>query len=398
MGEKVVILSGVRTPIGSFNGSLSSVPAHKLGTVVMKEALSRAEIQPSSVSEVIMGQVLTAGCGQNPARQAAVGADVPYSAPATSINMLCGSGLRAVVLGYQSLQCGDASVVVCGGQESMSQAPHALLLRSGVKMGNATMLDTMNHDGLTDAFLDYHMGVTAENVAKRWGVSREQQDKYACESQRRAGHAQRSAHFSAELIPVPVPSRRGGDHMLVMADEYPRPNTAMDTLAKLKPCFVTDGTGTVTAGNSSGVNDGAACLVLSTASVAKSLTSVTPLATIKSWAQAGVEPAYMGTGPVPAVRAALNKANWSTDEVELWELNEAFAAQAVAVAQELGLDPALVNVSGGAIALGHPIGASGSRVLVTLLHGLQRLGKRKGVASLCVGGGMGIAICVEREH
>ncbi|XP_018028193.1 acetyl-CoA acetyltransferase, cytosolic [Hyalella azteca] len=393
MSDKVVILSAVRTPIGSFNGSLSTVPAHKLGAAVMKEAISRAGVTPDSVSEVIMGQVLTAGCGQNPARQAAMDAGVPFPAPATCINMLCGSGLRSVVLGYQSLRCGDASVVVCGGQESMSQAPHALLLRSGVKMGNATMIDTMNHDGLTDAFLDYHMGVTAENVAKRWGISRDQQDKYACESQRRASHAQRSGHFSAELIPVPVPSRRGGDDMLVMADEYPRPNTTMETLTKLKPCFVTDGTGTVTAGNSSGVNDGAACLVLTTADKA----TTAPLATIRSWAQAGIEPAYMGVGPVPAIREALNKAGWSVEDVELWELNEAFAAQSVAVTQMLDVDSAIVNVSGGAIALGHPIGSSGSRVLVTLLHGLKRLEKRKGVAALCVGGGMGIAICVERE-
>lgn len=395
MTEKIVILSAVRTPIGSFNGSLSIVPAPQLGATVIKEALSRAGVAPSQVSQVVMGQVLTANCGQNPARQAAVKGGIPYTTCAITVNMLCGSGLRSVVEGCQAIRCGDASIVVCGGMENMSMAPHTLLLRAGVKMGNATMTDTMNHDGLIDAFLDCHMGVTAENVAKRWGIGRDMQDTFACESQKRAAQAQRGGHFTPETIPVSVPSRRGGDDMMVMADEFPRPNTAMETLAKLKPCFVTDGTGTVTAGNSSGVNDGAACVIISAASSVPDGSK--PIASILGWAQVGLDPAFMGMGPVPAITQLLTKVGWTVEDVELWEINEAFAAQSVAVIKELNIDQSIVNVNGGAIALGHPIGASGCRILVTLLHALKRLDKSKGVAALCIGGGMGIAVCVQRE-
>ncbi|KAG7158927.1 acetyl-CoA acetyltransferase, cytosolic-like [Homarus americanus] len=391
--NRVVIASAVRTPVGSFNGGLSSLRSHELGSLVIKEALSRASVVPEDVSEVLLGQVLTAGEGQNPARQAAVSAGLPYTVPASVINMLCGSGLRSVSMGYQAIKLGDASIVVCGGQESMSQAPHAIHLRSPVKMGDATMVDIMMKDGLIDAFHNYHMGVTAENVAKSWNLTREQQDIFALKSQEKAEAAQQAGHFEQEIVQVVIPGRKAATEVKV--DEYPRPGSTLAGLTKLKPCFITDGTGTVTPGNSSGINDGAAALVLMSESEAKHR-EIKPLASVVSWAQAGVDPAVMGTGPIPAVKAALKKAAWGIDEVDLWELNEAFAAQSLAVIQELGICMEKVNVNGGAIALGHPIGASGARILVTLLHAMLRLNKKRGVASLCVGGGMGIAVCVER--
>lgn len=371
---------------------MSSLRPHDLGSLVIKEALSRATVAPEDVSEVIFGQVLTGGQGQNPARQAAVGAGLPYTVPASVVNMLCGSGLKSVSLGFQAIMVGDSSIVVCGGQESMSQAPHALHLRSPVKMGSATMVDTMMVDGLTDAFHGCHMGVTAENVAKAWNLTRLQQDTFALKSQEKAEAAQQAGYFDQEIVKVLVPGRKGATE--VKMDEYPRQGSTMDGLARLKPCFVTDGTGTVTAGNSSGINDGAAALVLMSEKEAKSR-DIKLLASVVAWAQAGVDPTIMGTGPIPAIKAALKKASWSVNEVDLWELNEAFAAQSLAVLQELGIDVEKVNVNGGAIALGHPIGASGARILVTLLHAMQRLKKKRGVAALCIGGGMGIALCVE---
>lgn len=391
--NRVVILSAVRTPVGSLNGSLSTLRSHELGAVVIKEALARVRIAPEDVSEVLFGQVLTGGQGQNPARQAAVSAGLPYSVPSSVVNMLCGSGLRSVCMGYQAIMVGDAAIVVCGGQESMSQAPHAAHLRSPVKMGSMTMVDTMMFDGLTDAFHDYHMGVTAENVAKAWNITRAQQDMFALKSQEKTEVAQKAGHFDQEIIPVLVPGRKGATEVKV--DEFPRNGSTMDGLSRLKPCFVTDGSGSVTAGNSSGINDGAAALVLTSENEAKNR-EVKPLASIVAWAQAGVDPSIMGTGPIPAIKAALKKAGWDIHKVDLWELNEAFAAQSLAVIQELGINMERVNVSGGAIALGHPIGASGARILVTLLHAMVRLGKKRGVAALCVGGGMGIALCVER--
>ncbi|XP_068215480.1 acetyl-CoA acetyltransferase, cytosolic [Palaemon carinicauda] len=393
-GNRVVILSAVRTPIGSLSGSLSSLSAHELGALVIKEALSRGAVPPEDVTEVIFGQVLTAGQGQNPARQAAMGAGIPYSVPTSLINMLCGSGLRSVSLGYQAIMLGEASLVVCGGQESMSQAPHCLNMRTPTKMGHASAVDSMLKDGLTDAFHNYHMGITAENVAKRWHITRDQQDAFALRSQQKTEAAQKAGHFDMEIVPVVVPSRKAP--IEVKEDEYPRHGSSAEGLARLKPCFVTDGSGTVTAGNASGINDGAAALLLASEVEAKRR-EIKPLATVVSWAQVGVEPAVMGTGPIPAVRAALKKADWNISDVDLWELNEAFAAQSLAVITELGLDIAKVNVNGGAIALGHPIGASGARILVTLLHAMIRLNKRRGVAALCVGGGMGIAVCVERS-
>ncbi|KAG0722972.1 Acetyl-CoA acetyltransferase, cytosolic [Chionoecetes opilio] len=390
---RVVILSAVRTPIGSFNGSLSSLAAHELGAVVVRESLARAGVPPAEVSEVLLGQVLTAGQGQNPARQAAMGAGVPFSVPATNINMLCGSGLRSVAMGFQAIKMEDASVVVCGGQESMSRAPHALHMREATKMGPATLADTMVVDGLTDAFHSCHMGVTAENVVKKWNITRAQQDSFAVNSQKKVEESQNSGHFDQEIVAVSVPGKKGPTEVKV--DEFPRAGTTLEALARLRPCFITDGSGSVTPGNSSGINDGAAALVLARESEAKQR-GLKPMAHIVAWAQAGVDPTIMGTGPIPAVRAVLKKAQWTLDEVDLWELNEAFAAQSLAVITELGLKPEKVNVNGGAIALGHPIGASGARVLVTLVHAMARLDKKRGVAALCVGGGMGIALCVER--
>jgi acetyl-CoA C-acetyltransferase len=389
--SEIVIAGATRTPIGSFNGGLSSVPAHYLGQVVIAEAMRRANVDAKEVSEVILGQILAAGEGQNPARQAAVGAGLPYEVTAYGINQLCGSGLRSVALGFQAVRGGDSAIVVAGGQESMSQAPHCIHLRNGVKMGDADLVDTMIKDGLWDAFNGYHMGTTAENVAQRWQITRQQQDELAQRSQNRAEAAQKSGRFKDEIIPVKIATRKGD--VVVESDEFPRHGTTMETLAKLKPSF--DKNGTVTAGNASGINDGAAAVVLMTDDEARKR-GAKPLARIVSWATAGVDPAIMGTGPIPASRLALKRAGWKVEDLDLVEANEAFAAQACAVNKDLGFDPAKVNVNGGAIALGHPIGASGARVLVTLLHEMGKRNARKGLATLCIGGGMGIAMCVER--
>jgi acetyl-CoA C-acetyltransferase len=387
----IVIASAARTPIGSFNGALASLPAHDLGKIAIKAALERAKVDVGEVSEVVLGQVLTAAAGQNPARQAAVNAGIPVERTAYCINQLCGSGLRSVALGFQAIRLGDSDIIVAGGQESMSQAPHAAHLRNGTKMGSMEMIDTMIKDGLWDAFNGYHMGTTAENVAQKWQITREQQDEFAASSQQKAEAAQKSGRFKDEITPVTVASRKGD--IVVDMDEYPRAGTTVESLAKLRPAF--DKNGTVTAGNASGINDGAAALVLmGDAEAAKR--NLKPLARIVSWATAGVDPAIMGSGPIPASRAALKKAGWSIGDVDLIEANEAFAAQACAVGKDLGFDPAKLNVNGGAIALGHPIGASGARVLVTLLYEMQKRNARKGLATLCIGGGMGIAMCVER--
>lgn len=387
----VVIAAAARTPVGSFNGALSSFPAHDLGIVAITEALARAKVEPDDVSEVIMGQILTAGTGQNPARQAAVGAGIPVERTAYTINQLCGSGLRSVALGYQAIALGDSDIVVAGGQESMSQAPHCVHLRNGAKMGDIQLVDTMVKDGLWDVFNGYHMGVTAENVAEKWQLTREDQDAFAAASQQKAEAAQRAGRFKDEIVAVTVKTRKG--ETMVDADEYPRHGTTAESLAKLRPAFAKDGT--VTAGNASGINDGAAAVVVMTADAAAER-GITPLARIVSWATAGVDPSIMGTGPIPASRAALQKAGWKADDVDLIEANEAFAAQALAVNRDLGWDTDRVNVNGGAIAIGHPVGASGARILITLLHEMQRRDAKKGLATLCIGGGMGIAMCVER--
>ena len=387
----IVIAGAARTPVGAFGGALSSVLASYLGAVAIKEALQRAKVEPGEVDEAIVGQILTAGAGQNPARQAAMDAGLPQEKTAYNINQLCGSGLRAVALGYQALLAGDSEIVVAGGQESMSQAPHCAHLRNGQKMGDMKFVDTMIKDGLWDAFNGYHMGNTAENVARKWQLTRDEQDSFAAKSQQKAEAAQKAERFREEIVPVTIKTRKG--EITVESDEYPKHGTTTETLAKLRPAF--DKEGTVTAGNASGINDGAAMAVLmSEAEAAKR--SVTPLARIVSWATCGVDPAIMGTGPIPASRKALEKAGWSTDDLDLVEANEAFAAQALAVNKDLGWDPEKVNVNGGAIALGHPIGASGARVLVTLLHEMQKRDAKKGLATLCIGGGMGIAMCVER--
>jgi acetyl-CoA C-acetyltransferase len=391
MKDDIVIVSAARTPVGAFNGALGSLPAHELGRTVIKNVLERAGVEGAQVSEVIMGQILTAAQGQNPARQASIGAGIPVESPAWGVNMLCGSGLRAVALGYQAIVNGDSDIVVAGGQESMTQAPHAAYLRSGQKMGSLEMVDTMIKDGLWDAFNGYHMGNTAENVAKQWQITRAQQDEFAMASQNKAEAAQKAGKFKDEIVPVVIKSRKGD--VTVDTDEYPKHGTTLDTLAKLRPAF--DKEGTVTAGSASGINDGAAAVVLMTASEAAKR-GKTPLARIVSWAQAGVDPSIMGTGPIPASRAALKKAGWKKDDLDLVEANEAFAAQACAVNKDLAWDTSKVNVNGGAIAIGHPIGASGARVLVTLLHEMQKRNAKKGLATLCIGGGMGIAMCVER--
>jgi acetyl-CoA C-acetyltransferase len=388
----VVIASAARTPVGAFNGGLSTLPAHELGRIAIVEALRRAKVEPGQVDEVILGQILTAGAGQNPARQAAIAAGIPYEKTAYQINQLCGSGLRAVALGHQAIQLGDSAVVVAGGQESMSQSPHCMHLRNGTKMGNAELVDTMIKDGLWDAFNGYHMGNTAENVAQKWQITREEQDAFAVASQQKAEAAQKAGRFKDEIVPVTIKTRKGDQ--VVDSDEYPKHGTTLEALTKLRPAFLREN-GTVTAGNASGINDGAAAVVLMSAKEA-ARRGIAPLARIVSWATAGVDPAIMGTGPIPASRAALKKAGWSKDDLDLVEANEAFAAQACAVNKDLGWDPAKVNVNGGAIALGHPIGASGARVLVTLLHEMQRRKAKKGLATLCIGGGMGIAMCVER--
>jgi acetyl-CoA C-acetyltransferase len=388
----IIIAGAARTPIGNFNGALAAASAAKLGETAIRAALERAKTDAAEVSEVILGHVLTAGLGQNPARQAAIAAGIPAGRTAIAINQICGSGLRAVALGYQALALGDAEIIVAGGQESMSQSPHALHLRQGVKMGDAGMVDTMIKDGLWDAFNGYHMGMTAENVAEKWGIGREEQDAFACDSQSKAEAAQKAGRFAQEIIPVVLAGRKGD--VTVDADEYPKHGTTVDALAKLRPAFRKDGT--VTAGNASGINDGAAALVLMRAENA-TRRGVTPLARIVSWATAGVDPALMGSGPIPASREALRKAGWSVDQLDLIEANEAFAAQAIAVNRDMGWDTGKVNVNGGAIALGHPIGASGARVLVTLLHEMQRRDAKKGLATLCIGGGMGVALCVARD-
>ena len=388
----VVIVGAARTPVGAFNGSLSSLPAHTLGKVAVTAALARAKVEPGEVDEVILGQILAAGEGQNPARQAAIGAGIPVEKTAYLINQLCGSGLRAVALGYQAIRAGDNAIVVAGGQESMSQAPHCMHLRNGTTMGNAEMVDTMIKDGLWDAFNGYHMGNTAENVAQKWQITRAEQDAFAAASQQKAEAAQKAGRFKDEIVPVTVASRKGD--VVVDTDEHPRHGTTVEQLAKLRPSFLREG-GTVTAGNASGINDGGAAVVLMSAKQAAER-GLAPLARIVSWATAGVDPAIMGSGPIPASRAALAKAGWKKEDLDLIEANEAFAAQACAVNKELGWDMSKVNVNGGAIALGHPIGASGARVLVTLLHEMARRNAKKGLATLCIGGGMGIAMCVER--
>ncbi|NOG69849.1 acetyl-CoA C-acetyltransferase [Roseicella sp. DB1501] len=388
---EIVIASAARTPVGSFNGAFATLPAHTLGKVAIEAALSRAGVKPEEVDEVIMGQILTAGAGQNPARQASVAAGIPVERTAFGINQLCGSGLRAVALAAQQIATGDAAIVVAGGQESMTQAPHAANLRAGQKMGDLAMVDTMIKDGLWDAFHGYHMGTTAENVAEKYQITREQQDEFAAASQRKAGEAMKTGRFKDEIAPVTVKTRKGD--IVVENDEYPKPETTLEVLQKLRPAF--NKAGTVTAGNASGINDGAAVAVVMSAEEARKR-GVTPLARIVSWATAGVDPSIMGTGPIPASRKALQKAGWSIDTLDLIEANEAFAAQACAVNKDLGWDPSKVNVNGGAIALGHPIGASGARVLNTLLFEMQRRNAKRGLATLCIGGGMGVAMCVER--
>jgi acetyl-CoA C-acetyltransferase len=388
---EIVIAAAARTPVGSFNGGLSSLPAHELGAIAIRAVLERAGVAADEVDEVILGQVLQAGAGQGPARQASVKAGVPIESPAWSLNQLCGSGLRAVALAYQQIAEGDADIVVAGGQESMSQAPHAQNLRTGQKMGDLSLIDTMIKDGLWDAFHGYHMGQTAENIASRWQITREDQDRFALGSQTHAESAQKAGLFDEEIVPVVIKGRKGD--VTVAKDEYIRPGTTYEALAGLRPAF--DKQGSVTAGNASGLNDGAAALVVMTADAAAKR-GIAPLARIVSWANAGVAPEIMGTGPIPASRKALAKAGWSVGDLDLVESNEAFAAQSLCVMRELGLDPDKVNVNGGAIAIGHPIGASGARILTTLLHEMKRRDAKKGLATLCVGGGMGVALCVER--
>ena len=388
----VVIAAAARTPVGAFNGGLSSVPAHYLGQVAIEEALRRAAVAPDEVDEVAMGQILAAGAGQNPARQAAINAGIPVERTAYGVNQLCGSGLRTVALGYQAISVGDSDVVVAGGHESMSQAPHCVHLRNGTKMGSTEFVDTMLRDGLFDAFNGYHMGNTAENVAERWQITRDQQDAFAAASQSKAERAQKAGTFAEEIVPVTIRTRRG--ETVVDTDEHPKHGTTVERLAKLRPAFAKDGT--VTAGNASGINDGAAAVVLMTRENAEKR-GVAPLARIVSWATVGVDPAIMGSGPIPASRRALEKAGWSPDDLDLVEANEAFAAQACAVNKDLGWDTGKVNVNGGAIALGHPVGASGARVLTTLLYEMRRRDAKRGLATLCIGGGMGIAMCVERD-
>jgi acetyl-CoA C-acetyltransferase len=391
MKDDIVIVSAARTPVGSFNGAFANLPAHELGKAAIRAALERAGVEGARVSEVIMGQILTAGQGQNPARQASIAAGIPVESPAWGVNQLCGSGLRSVALGFQAIMNGDSEIVVAGGQESMSMAPHAQHLRNGIKMGAFEMVDTMIKDGLWDAFNGYHMGNTAENVAKQYQITRGQQDEFAVASQNKAEAAQKAGKFNDEIVPVTIKSRKGD--VVVSVDEYPKQGVTLEGLTKLRPAF--DKEGTVTAGSASGINDGAAAVVLMKASEAAKL-GKTPLARIVSWAQAGVDPSIMGTGPIPASRAALKKAGWKKEDLDLIEANEAFAAQACAVNKDLGWDTSKVNVNGGAIAIGHPIGASGTRILTTLLYEMQKRNAKKGLATLCIGGGMGIAMCVER--
>ena len=389
--EDIVIVSAARTPVGSFNGAFASTPAHVLGTVALKAAILRAGLEPGDIDEVILGQVLTTAEGQNPARQAARAAGVPDAKTAFGINQVCGSGLRTVALAAQQIISGESNIVLAGGQENMSLAPHAQHLRAGTKMGDLSFIDTMIRDGLWDAFNGYHMGVTAENVAKQWQITREEQDALALGSQTKASAARAAGKFKDEIAPVTLVTRKGD--VVVEQDEYIKPDTSAEVLAKLKPAFQKDGT--VTAGNASGINDGAAALVVMSAKEA-ARRGLTPLARIASFATAGVDPAVMGSGPIPSSRKALARAGWSVADLDLIEANEAFAAQAAAVNKDLGFDPAKVNVNGGAIAIGHPIGASGARILVTLLHEMGKRDAKKGLATLCIGGGMGVAMCLER--
>ncbi len=387
----IVIVGAARTAVGAFNGAFANTPAHELGAAAVKEALSRAKVDAAEVDELVMGQVLAAGQGQNPARQAAIAAGIPQERTAWGLNQLCGSGLRTVAIGLQQIANGDADVIVAGGMESMSLAPHASYLRAGTKMGDVKFVDTMIKDGLWDAFHGYHMGTTAENVATKYQISREEQDRFAVASQNKAEAAQKAGRFKDEIVPFTISTRKGD--IVVDTDEYPRHGATLEAMAKLKPAFSKDGT--VTAGNASGINDGAAALVIMTAKEA-ARRGLTPLARIASWATAGVDPAIMGTGPIPSTRKALEKAGWKVGDLDLVEANEAFAAQAIAVNKDLGWNPDIVNVNGGAIAIGHPIGASGARVLVTLLHEMAKRDAKKGLATLCIGGGMGVAMAVER--
>ena len=391
MSNDIVVVSAARTAVGSFNGAFANTPAHDLGAAAIVAALARAKVAAADVNEVILGQVLAAGQGQNPARQAALKAGIPQEATAFNLNQLCGSGLRAVALGAQQIASGDAHIIVAGGQESMSMAPHVAHLRNGTKMGDMKFVDSMLRDGLLDAMQGYHMGTTAENVAAKWQISRDDQDRFALGSQNKAEAAQKAGRFKDEIIAFTVPGRKGD--VIVDQDEYIKAGTTLEILAKLRPAFSKEGT--VTAGNASGINDGAAAIVLMSAAEAKKR-GLTPLARIASWATAGVDPAIMGSGPIPASRRALEKAGWKVKDLDLVEANEAFAAQALAVNKDMGWDPAIVNVNGGAIAIGHPIGASGARVFTSLLHEMQRRGAKKGLATLCIGGGMGIALTVER--
>ncbi|MGL5447304.1 MAG: acetyl-CoA C-acetyltransferase [Rhabdaerophilum sp.] len=389
--QSIVIASAARTAVGAFSGAFADVPAHELGATAIKGALARAGVAPAEVDEVILGQVLTANTGQNAARQAAMAAGIPQERTAWALNQLCGSGLRAVAIGMQQIANGDASIIVAGGQESMTLAPHAAYLRSGTKMGEMKMVDTMLRDGLWDAFQGYHMGQTAENVAAKWQLTRDEQDAFAVASQNKAEAAQKAGKFKDEIVAHTVKTRKGD--IVVEADEYPRHGSTLDGMAKLRPAFTKDGS--VTAGNASGINDGAAAAVLMSEAEA-SKRGITPMARIVSWATCGVDPAIMGTGPIPASRRALEKAGWKVSDLDLVEANEAFAAQALAVNKDMGWDPSIVNVNGGAIAIGHPIGASGARILNTLLFEMARRGAKKGLATLCIGGGMGVALCVER--
>lgn len=390
--NEVVITGAARTPVGSFNGTLSSLSAANLGAIAILEALKRSNVDTKDVDEVVLGQVLTAATGMNPARQALLSAGIPDNKTAYLVNQVCGSGLRSVAQAFQAIKVGDSNIVVAGGQESMSQAPHATHMRNGTKMGDTKLFDTMIKDGLWCSLMGYHMGNTAENVAQKWQITRDEQDEFAANSQQKAEAAQKAGKFNDEITPVTITTRKGD--VLCSMDEYPRSGTTLETLSKLSPAF--DKEGTVTAGNASGINDGAAALVLMSSEEAEKR-QIKPLARIASWATAGVDPAVMGSGPIPASQKALERAGWRMEDVELVEANEAFAAQAIAVNRDLGWNPEIVNVNGGAIAIGHPIGASGGRILVTLLHEMNRREAKKGLATLCIGGGMGIAMCVESD-
>jgi len=394
--DDVVILDAARTAIGKFGGTLAGIPASDLGSRLITALLVRTGLAPAQVDEVIMGQVLTAGVGQNPARQAAIGAGIPVEVPALTVNKVCGSGMKAIHMAIQAIRCGDADIIVAGGQENMNLAPHILPgSRTGMRMGEWPLVDTMVHDGLWDIFNDYHMGCTAENLVQRFGISREEQDAFAAASQQKTEAAQKANRFAEEIVPIEIPQRKQ-EPLIFDTDEFPRHGTTVEALAGLKAAFQTEN-GTVTAGNASGINDGAAAVIVASARKAQAL-GLMPMATVAAYANAGVDPAYMGTGPIPATRRCLEKAGWTVADLDLIEANEAFAAQSIAVNRELGLDTARVNVNGGAIALGHPIGASGARILVTLLHEMQKRDARKGLATLCIGGGQGVATAVERQE